>query len=84
MIIKHENTTDAIDCGNATIKVYELKKLIVEKKNVPIDEIHILKNTESNECYDNNDWVANDCTLTLNIIKNRCTTNICSAWNIPY
>lgn len=72
MIIKHDNSVENIDWQDTTIKVYDLKKLIVEKKNIPIDEIHILKNTEGNECYDNNACLTNDCTVNLKIVKNRC------------
>jgi len=49
-----------------------LKKLIVEKKNVPIDEIHILKYTDSNECYDNNEYLANDCMNTSYLVVLIC------------
>lgn len=65
------NSTDNIEI--ATITIYELKKLIQEKKNIPIDEIHIVK--YDNVYYQNKDLVENHITLTMKQVKNRC--NLC-------
>ena len=52
------------------IKIYQLRKLIQEKKNIPIQEIHIIKADQI--YYQNHEIIDNSQSLTIRQIKNRC------------
>jgi len=53
-----------------SVSIYDVKKLIVDRKNIPLDEIHILK--YDNIYYQNKDLVDNNSVLQVKKMKNRC------------
>jgi len=71
MFIKTNDMIEQLECSNDKIYIYNLKLLISKKKNISIDEIHVLKS--NNDCYDNNELIHGNSTVELKIIKNRCS-----------
>ena len=71
MIINYNDSVEQLDCSSDIIQIYSLKLLLSKKKNISIDEIHVLKS--NNECYDNNEYINGDLNIQLKIIKNRCS-----------
>jgi len=69
MKVSHDNTVLEIECVD-NIQIYNLKLLISKKINIPVDEIHIIKN--SKDYYDNTEYINGDMLIELKIIKNRC------------
>ena len=71
MIINYNDSVEQLDCSSDIIQIYSLKLLLSKKKNISIDEIHVLKS--NNECYDNNEYINSHLNIQLKIIKNRCS-----------
>ena len=50
--------------------IYEVRKIIQDRKNIPLADIHIVK--AENIYYQNKDIVDNSIVLTIRQVKNRC------------
>lgn len=74
MIIQLGNELENIDVGSQ-ISVYELRRLIQEKKNIPMAEIHIVK--LEGIYYQNMELLDGAAKVVIKQIKNRCP--VCQA-----
>ena len=69
MFIQLGNELENLDVSDR-ISIYELKRLIQDKKNIPIAEIHILK--AEGLYYQNMEVIDGNSRVTIKQIKNRC------------
>ena len=73
MLLIHSNSTiETIDITTTVVSIYDLKKIIATQKKLPIDEIHILKDISTNDCYENSYNISSDSSVGLKLVKNRC------------
>ena len=71
LLIHSNNTVENIDINTSFVSIYDLKKIIATHKKLPIDEIHILKDISSNDCYENSYNISSESSVGLKLVKNR-------------